>query len=106
MRTSFPALIWLLAACGGETAPTSPVLPGDDEVVAVVEGGPISRYDLDRTVEETLGPLGRGLDEEGADARSRAWSPREPSRGEPSRSSRKTCCWRWTAKSSATASVC
>ncbi|MEZ4247303.1 MAG: peptidylprolyl isomerase [Polyangiales bacterium] len=65
MRTSFPALIWLLAACGGETAPTSPVLPGDDEVVAVVEGGPISRYDLDRTVEETLGPLGRGLDEEG-----------------------------------------
>lgn len=53
-------------ACGGEGESTpAPALPGDDEVLAIVEGGSITRYDLERTVDETLGPLGRGLDDEG-----------------------------------------
>jgi len=54
----------LVAACD-EEEPT-PTLPGDDVVLAEVGGVPVTRYDLERTVAETLNEQALGqLDDEG-----------------------------------------
>ncbi|HJK94421.1 MAG TPA: peptidylprolyl isomerase [Polyangiaceae bacterium LLY-WYZ-15_(1-7)] len=78
MRRASPlltALILALAvACGGddeasvEEAPAR--LPGDDEVLAEVNGTQVTRYDLESTVRETLG--GFALDQLDEESRERA----------------------------------
>lgn len=55
----------LLLACGGEAAtPEQPALPGDDVVLAQVDGEAITQYDLDRALRSTLGPLAASVEDE------------------------------------------
>ena len=58
------ALALATSACGGGAAPAAVALPGDDVVLAEVDGRSITEYDLDRALVTTLGPLAEGVDAE------------------------------------------
>jgi hypothetical protein len=61
-------LIALTVACSdnGQTRTDAAELPGDDTILAQVNGSAITRYDLDQAVQSTLGPQGaKALDEQG-----------------------------------------
>lgn len=60
-------LALLLINCGDkQTTGDTAVLPGDDEVLARVDGTPVTRYELDQSIASTLGPRGgQMLDQDG-----------------------------------------
>lgn len=55
-----------VSACGGKGQGAGAKLPGDDKVLATVNGSAVSAYDLEQAVRTSLGPAAAGmLDEKG-----------------------------------------
>ncbi len=55
-----------LAGCGGKEQGAGAGLPGEDKVLATVNGSAVSAYDLEQAVRTSLGPAAAGmLDEKG-----------------------------------------
>ena len=50
-----------LCACGGKGQGAAAKLPGDDKVLATVNGSDISAYDLEQAVRTSLGPAASGM---------------------------------------------
>jgi predicted small lipoprotein YifL len=50
-----------LCACGGKGQGTAAKLPGDDKVLATVNGSAVSAYDLEQAVRTSLGPAAAGM---------------------------------------------
>jgi hypothetical protein len=50
-----------LSACGGKGQGSAAKLPGDDKVLATVNGSAVSAYDLEQAVRTSLGPAAAGM---------------------------------------------